>query len=131
MRCLLDTNAYSALMRGEAMVADRVRRAQEVLLPVVVLGELLYGFLCGARYRKNLSELETFLDNPYVRLVPATRATADRFARIAAELRRQGTPIPTNDIWVAAQAMETGAELLSGDTHFDRVAGLAWTDWRG
>jgi tRNA(fMet)-specific endonuclease VapC len=56
-----------------------------------------------------------------------TRTTADRFARIAAALRVKGRPIPTNDIWVAAHAMETGAELLSFDSHFAEVEGLAWT----
>ncbi len=126
MRCLLDTNAYSALMRGEAQVADRVRRAQEVLLSAVAVGELLFGFRSGSRYQKNLGQLEAFLENPYVSFVPVTRTTADRFARVAAGLRKQGVPIPTNDIWIAAHAMETGAELLSYDEHFASVAGLVW-----
>ncbi len=126
MRSLLDTNAYTALMRGEAQVADRVRRAQEVLLPAVAVGELLFGFRCGSRYEKNLGQLEAFLENSYVSFVPVTRTTADRFARVAAGLCERGTPIPTNDIWIAAHAMETGAELLSYDEHFASVAGLVW-----
>lgn len=65
--------------------------------------------------------------SPYVELVPVTLTTADRFGRIAASLRVKGTPIPTNDIWIAAHAFETGAELLSFDRHFDRVDGLVWS----
>lgn len=59
-------------------------------------------------------------------LLPVTLETADRFSRVASALREQGTPIPTNDIWIAAQALESGAELLSFDGHFARVPGLAW-----
>jgi tRNA(fMet)-specific endonuclease VapC len=126
MRILLDTNAYSALMRGHEEVADRVRRAEQVVLSTVVAGELLLGFRLGTRLKKNMAELDAFLDNPYVSLAPVTLTTADRFARIAAGLRAKGSPIPTNDIWIAAHAMETGAELLSFDAHFEAIDGLAW-----
>ncbi len=128
MKVLLDTNVYSALLRGKSEVAERVRRAQQVLLSAVVVGELLFGFRNGSRYEKNRKELEAFLENPYVAFVPVTYTTADRFGRIAAVLREAGTPIPTNDIWIAAHAMETGADLLSYDQHFQAVAGLAWVD---
>jgi tRNA(fMet)-specific endonuclease VapC len=127
MRVLLDTSAYSALMRGHAEAAHRVRRAEHVVLSTIVVGELLFGFRAGGRMRKNLGELEAFLENPYVTLAPVTYTTADRFGRVAAALRAKGRPIPTNDIWIAAHAMETGAELLSFDRHFDAVDGLAWT----
>ena len=127
MKILLDTNAYSALLTGRPEVSDRVKRASSVLLSAVVAGELLYGFRCGSRYSENLDRLEAFLDNPYVDLLPVTRTTSDRFARVAADLRRVGKPIPTNDIWIAAHCMETGAELLSYDRHFGHVQGLAWT----
>ena len=126
MRILLDTNAYSALMRGHEEVAERVRRAERVVLSAVVAGELLLGFRLGTRLKKNTAELAAFLDNPYVSLVPVTPTTADRFARIAAALRARGRSIPTNDIWIAAHAMETGAELLSFDAHFEAIDGLAW-----
>lgn len=126
MKILLDTNAYSALKRGDTEVAGRVRRAEEILLSVVVVGELLLGFRLGTRFRKNVAELEAFLDNPYVSLVPVTLTSADRFARIAVALRAKGRPIPTNDVWIAAHAMETGAELVSSDAHFEAIDGLAW-----
>lgn len=127
MKVLLDTNAYSAMMRGHAEVARLVRDAEQVVLSAVVIGELLFGFRLGARLRKNMDELETFIANPYVTVAAVTRTTADRFARVAAALRAKGRPIPTNDIWVSAHAMETGAELLSFDAHFEAVDGLAWT----
>ena len=126
MRILLDTNAYSALLRGHDEVADRVRRAEQVVFSTVVAGELLLGFRLGARLKQNMAELDAFLENPYVSLVPVTLTTADRFARIAAALRAKGRPIPRNDIWIASHAMEAGAELLSFDAHVGAADGLAW-----
>lgn len=128
MKVLLDTNAYSALKRGVDAVIRRVTRAETVFLSAVVAGELLSGFRQGMRLRKNLAELDAFIDNPHVTVVPVSLVTADRFGRIAAALRAKGRPIPTNDIWIAAHAMETGADLLSFDAHFVEVDGLAWVD---
>jgi predicted nucleic acid-binding protein len=126
MTILLDTNAYSALLRGHDEVAHRVRRAERIVFSTVVAGELLLGFRLGTRLKKNMAELDAFLESPYVSLVSVTLTTADRFARIAAALRAKGRPIPTNDIWIAAHAMEVGAELLSFDAHFGAIDGLAW-----
>jgi tRNA(fMet)-specific endonuclease VapC len=126
VKLLLDTNAYTALFRGQEDVAARVRRASRILISSVVAGELLFGFLNGSRYEANRKDLEDFLASPHVTLLPVTLVTADRFGRIAAALRRKGTPLPTNDIWIAAHAMEAGAELLSFDRHFDHVEGIAW-----
>lgn len=126
MKVLLDTNAYSALMRGDPSVANHIRKSEEVLLSAVVVGELLYGFRNGSHYGRNIKQLENFLQNPYVRFVPVTWTTADRFSRLATELRRHCTPIPSNDIWIAAQAMETGADLVSFDEHFRNLPGIVW-----
>ena len=126
MKIALDTNAYSALMRGHRDVAAVIRRAESVLVPAIVTGELLYGFLLGSRFEENAARLEAFLATPSVTLLPVGLTTGDRFGRIAATLRRKGCPIPTNDIWIAAQAMEVGADLLSSDSHFGLVDGLAW-----
>ena len=93
---------------------------------MVVIGELLFGFRQGSRYERNRRDLDGFLENPYVELVPVTSVTAERFGRIAAALRATGRPIPTNDIWIAAEAMENGADLISFDTHYGHVNGLAW-----
>ncbi len=125
MRILLDTNAYSALRRGHPAVAERVRRAQKLFLSVVVIGELEYGFRHGSRSEENLRDLEAFLDHPYVHTLPVTLTTADRFGRLAAVLRRKGRPVPSNDLWIAAQALEIGAELMTFDGHFQAIDGLA------
>ena len=127
MKILLDTSASSALMRGHADVADRVRQAEGVILSTVVGGELLFGFRAGRRFDENQRQFRKFLDNPYVSVLAVSLVTADRFGRIAANLRAKGRPIPSNDMWIAAHALESGAELLSFDEHFEAVDGLVWT----
>jgi len=129
VKVLLDTNAYAALMRGEPPVAKRVRAAEQIFFSTIVIGELLFGFRNGSRYEANFAELEEFLRNPYVTLVPVSLTTADRFSRIALQLKRKGTPIPSHDIWIAAHAMESGADLLSIDEHFEQVEGLSLVRW--
>lgn len=128
MRTLLDTNAYTAWKCGDAAVTELVRRSEELVLSSIVAGELLFGFRCGRRFERNRRELDDLLRSPYASLLPVTLVTADRFARIAAALRRKGRPIPTNDVWIAAQAMESGADLVSFDRHFGEIDGLAWVD---
>ena len=126
LKLLLDTNAYSALARGHREVASRVRDASEIVFSAVVAAELLYGFRLGRRQEENTARLEAFLRAPGVRLQPISLATAERFARVAAVLRSKGKPIPTNDLWIAAQAFETGADLLSSDAHFGHIEALPW-----
>jgi tRNA(fMet)-specific endonuclease VapC len=116
-----------ALKRGHAGVADVVRAATRVTFSSIVTGELLYGFRNGSRYQKNRADLETFLARERVDFLPVTLDTADRFGRIMAALRKAGCPIPTNDAWIAAHAMESGSELITFDAHFDRVPGLPFT----
>ena len=95
-------------------------------MPLVVIGELLYGFRNGSRFERNMNELQAFMDNPFVTVVAMTLTTADRYSRIAAALKAKGRPLPSNDIWIAAHTQETGADLISYDEHFDQVDGLAW-----
>jgi tRNA(fMet)-specific endonuclease VapC len=127
---LLDTNAYVELLKGNPDVASLVRAAEQLMFSMVVVGELLFGFRNGSRYDKNLALLDEFLSQPWVELQLVTRTTADRFGRIAAALRKAGTPVPTNDIWIAAHAFETGAELITFDHYFDRIRGLPLTTLR-
>ena len=126
MRLLLDTDAYSSFKRGHPAVAALLKRADDIVFSPIVAGELLHGFRGGSRFDQNLLELEQFLGNPFVRVVPVSMQTAERFGRIAVSLRRKGRAIPVNDIWIAAQAMETGADLLSFDRHFGDIDGLVW-----
>ena len=125
MNLLLDTSAYSAWCRGHQGVAARIHGAKRLFMSSVVVGELLYGFRHGSRYEENLKKLRQLLADPDVELLPVAWVTADRFGRIAAALRSRGAMIPTNDVWIAAQALEVGADLLTFDRHFDRVEGLA------
>jgi tRNA(fMet)-specific endonuclease VapC len=129
VKVLLDTNAYSALRRGQQLVVEQVRRSEEVLLSMIVVGELLFGFRNGSRYEENAQALAAFVEDPHVRLLTLTWDTADWFGRISAELRKKGRPIPTNDIWIAAHTMEAGADLISSDPHFGHIEGLPWVEF--
>ena len=125
MRVLLDTSAYSAWCRGHVGVSSRIRAARRLYISTVVVGELLYGFRHGSRYEENLAKFRRVTADPDVEVLLVGWTTADRFGRIAAALRSCGAMIPTNDIWIAAHAMEVGADLLTFDRHFERVEGLA------
>ncbi len=124
MKRLLDTNAYSALRRGHPEVAELVRDSEALVFSTTVAAELMYGFRHGSRTKENLRDLQAFVDHPSVRLHEIGWSTADRFGRIAARLRERGRPIPTNDVWIAAETMDCGAELITFDHHFAEVGGL-------
>jgi predicted nucleic acid-binding protein len=121
---LLDTNAYSAFKRGDDAIVAVLSHAPDILLCSIVLGELLAGFAAGTKEALNRRELTQFLDSTRVRLVECGAATADRYALVYAALRRQGRPVPTNDLWIAASCLEHGAALLSLDAHFKDIGGL-------
>ena len=123
-RLVLDTSAYSHFRGGHAEVLDALSRAERVLVPVTVLGELEAAFQWGSRARENRRALEDFLEEPFVDLLPVTAAVARQYGRVFAGLRRAGTPIPVNDIWIAASAIDCGGTLLTFDRDFDRIAGL-------
>ncbi|MCZ6681135.1 MAG: type II toxin-antitoxin system VapC family toxin [Candidatus Poribacteria bacterium] len=118
---MLDTSAYSLFKRGHHQAVNAVRLASQILIPTTVIAELLAGFESGSRRDKNRQELNTFLSSQRVRFVPMVEATAERYAHIYAHLRSAGTPIPTNDLWIAASAMEHGTALLTADGHFRHV----------
>jgi tRNA(fMet)-specific endonuclease VapC len=122
---VLDTNAYSAFFRGDAGTTRVLRSAQEIHVPLFVLGELLAGFAAGTRAAKNREDLARFTASPRVHLLLPDAKTADHYADIYATLRRQGTPIPTNDLWIAAIARQRRMPLFSFDEHFGAVPGLA------
>jgi tRNA(fMet)-specific endonuclease VapC len=121
----IDTNRYVDFMRGVNEAVARFRTASSIALPHVVLGELRAGFACGAKARTNEKNLSRFLSRDRVRVLWADEATTHLYARIFAELRAQGTPIPTNDIWIAALAIQHGLPLYNRDAHFTHVPGLA------
>jgi tRNA(fMet)-specific endonuclease VapC len=124
MRILLDTSGYTALLAGDAGVLDALAQAETVYLSVFVLGELYAGFRGGRKERENRGRLAAFLAKPTVKILHATPQTAEVFGSVKDALRRAGTPIPINDVWIAAHALETGSTLISSDAHFKRVQGL-------
>ncbi|MDA3948399.1 MAG: type II toxin-antitoxin system VapC family toxin [Spirochaeta sp.] len=121
MTICLDTNAYSDFKRGDAETVAALERAARIVVPSVVLGELYAGFHGGSRERRNIEELDAFLAVPGVAVEDVTSAIARQYGLLVNELRIRGTPIPTNDIWIAATALHTGAELVTRDEHFDAV----------
>jgi len=121
-RYCLDTVAYSHFRRGEGRITDLLDRAVWIGVPVVVLGELFAGFQGGSNRNKNLAELDEFLSTPIVEALPVDREVAEIFGELFADLRRQGRPIPTNDIWIAATCARAGAMLVTWDAHFRSIA---------
>lgn len=121
IRAMLDTSAYSAFMRGHPELTRALQQADEVYLNAVIVGELLAGFMRGKYRKKNQLELRQFLASPRVSIVDINEETAERYAVILNALWKAGTPIPTNDIWIAASAMQHGSRLLSADAHYQKV----------
>jgi tRNA(fMet)-specific endonuclease VapC len=105
-------------MKGDAELRDLLSAAGQVLVPSVVLGELRSGFRRGSREAVNLRQLEQFLAKPLVRVVDVSSDTAAWYAEVDFYLFSKGRPIPRNDVWIAALAMEHGAILLTRDAHF-------------
>lgn len=127
VKILIDTNAYSLYRMEHSPIVRKIADSESILVSPVVLGEILFGFRKGSRFEYNMSLLTRFLEHEAVEVVPIAEVTSDRYARIMLQLRRQGTPIPSSDMWIAAQAMEHGAELLTSDRHFEQISGLVCT----
>jgi len=125
---LLDTNAYVRYLAGDEKVLGALGRAARISLPVFVLGELYAGFRAGAREKENRLILERFLAKPGVAVLEATRETAEYFGMIKSGLKKAGRPIPLNDVWIAAQALETASVLVTYDAHFAEIFGLRLWD---
>lgn len=125
---LLDTSAYVRFLAGDDRVLDCLARAGRVWMSVFVLGELVAGFRAGSRDRQNRQVLDRFLAKPSVAVLDATRETAECFGLIKAALKKSGQPIPLNDVWIAAHALEAGAVLVTYDSHFLAVPGLRTWD---
>lgn len=129
MTLTLDTNAYSALKAGDGMVRRLLEEAARVVVPVVVVGELLAGFMQGNRFSRNSSELDEFLTQPGVFVHDMTTSDANRYASLIRSLRLAGTPVPVNDVWIAAVALAEGARVLTKDGHFEKIPGIVPIRW--
>lgn len=121
---VVDTNILSALFRADAFMMNFLNEFESILVPVTVLGELLFGFVLGSRETENRLRLDRFLSQASVTVLPASSHAADYYALLMAQLRKNGTPLPTNDVWIAAAACSEKVPLISRDKHFHKIAGL-------
>jgi tRNA(fMet)-specific endonuclease VapC len=124
MRLAVDTNRYVDFCRGLPEAVERLREAERIYVPFVVLAELRAGFRCGKRAAHNERILIRFLNSPRVRVLHAGDQTTHHYARFFHHLREQGTPIPIHDIWIAALAVEHDLVVFTRDRHFDCMPGL-------
>ncbi|MGB9067122.1 MAG: type II toxin-antitoxin system VapC family toxin [Candidatus Acidiferrales bacterium] len=124
---ILDTSGLSAVADGDSSLGPILREASEVAVPVIVLGEYIYG-IRQSRHRKRY---EGWLQEslPNYRVLRVDEETAPSYAALRSELKKAGTPIPSNDIWIAALSRQYGLAVLSKDRHFDHVPGLHRVDW--
>lgn len=123
-KILLDTNCYTSFLAGDKKVLTSLANAEIVFMSVFVLGELFAGFKGGSKQGKNNHLLESFLRKPTVQVLDATTETAQFFGLVKDGLKKAGSPIPINDVWIAAHTLETGSTLVTYDAHFCKVAGL-------
>jgi len=125
---LLDTNAYTGLIKGDTVIYEQITQADIVYMSVIILGELYTGFYGGSKPDWNISVLKDFLEKETIKIINVTHETAKIFGRIKNELRQKAKMIPINDIWIAAQAIETNSILLTRDKHFANISALKmWT----
>jgi len=118
---MLDTSAYSAYLRGNAEVKQVLQEADAIYLNPVILGELFAGFAHGGREKKNRDILREFLASPRVQVAVIDEETAERYSAIISYLWSKGTPLPTNDLWIAATTMQYGLKLITTDSHYRNV----------
>jgi tRNA(fMet)-specific endonuclease VapC len=124
VRVALDTNRLTDLFQGDAELADRLSQCDEVWIPLIVLGEIQAGFYGGIQQQRNEALLRRLLMKPTVGVLLPARNTAEHYGRLFVQLKRAGTPIPDNDIWIAALALEHDLMLLTRDRHFEQVPQL-------
>ena len=123
-KIFIDTNIYSNAMKGDEGSIKIIRTYEKILISPVVIGELLAGFRRGKWEDKNRLQLKDFLSRARVGIVSISPDTSEFYSFILNELKKQGTPIPVNDIWIAASVMEHGAGIATYDSHFDNIKGL-------
>jgi predicted nucleic acid-binding protein len=125
MRLALDTNRYTDFVRGEASAVEAIQAATSVFIPFVVLAELRAGFRSGTRAKENEAMLTRVLHRPTVSVLYADADTTHHYAQIYLQLRVQGTPVPTNDLWIASLVIQHELVLFSRNAHFKHVPQLA------
>lgn len=124
MRIAIDTNRYVDFCKGDPKVLEVMRQAEEVQVPFIVVGELRAGFRCGSQGQANERMLNQFLLSRRVQILYADSQTMHHYANLFFQLRKQGTPIPTNDLWIASLVAQYGLLLFDRDQHFDHLPQL-------
>ncbi|MGN6591923.1 MAG: type II toxin-antitoxin system VapC family toxin [Terriglobales bacterium] len=124
MNVALDTDRLTDLLRGDTELAEQLAHCERVLLPLIVLGEIEAGFLGGTKSGHNERRLWRLLAQPTVEVLLPDRETAEQYARLLVQLKRAGTPIPDNDLWIAALALQHGLRLVTRDAHFSKIPQL-------
>jgi tRNA(fMet)-specific endonuclease VapC len=124
MRVAVDTNRLTDLFQGDAVLAETLAVCEEVWIPLIVLAEIKAGFYGGNRLHRNEALLATFLSKETVELLLPDRDTAEHYARVFVQLKRAGTPVPDNDLWIAALVLQHNLVLITRDEHFDRIPQL-------
>jgi tRNA(fMet)-specific endonuclease VapC len=128
VRIALDANRYVDFARGDERALHTIRHAHEIALPAIVLGELRAAFMCGSRSADNERNLVRFLNTPRVKVLYPDDGTNHHYARLFLQLRRQGTPIPSNDIWIAALVVQHELILFARDRHFEHLPQIPHID---
>ncbi len=126
-RYLLDTNIIIALFAGEASIVNNLAQADEVFIPSIALGELHYGARKSGRSQKNLERIEEFVANNTI--IECDASTARQYGDVKNRLRINGRPLPENDVWIAALALQYGLTLVTQDAHFQEVESLQTVSW--
>ena len=121
MRVALDTNRLTDLFQGDAELAERLGECDEVWVPLIVLAEIKAGFHGRSQQHRNELLLQSLLTKPTVGILLPERETAEHYARLFVQLKRAGTPIPDNDLWIAALVLQHDLTLITRDGHFQQV----------
>ena len=124
MRVALDTNRLTDLFQGDTELAERLSTCDEVWIPLIVLAEIKAGFYGGTQQHRNEILLRKLLAKATVGVLLPSRETAEHYARLFVQLKRAGTPVPDNDLWIAALALEHDLILITRDQHFERIPQL-------
>ena len=123
-RILLDTNAYGHLLTGDEKVLSLLAESDVVYMSIFVLGELYAGFKGGSKEQENTQLLKRFIQKPTVEILEATGETSKVFGQVKNNLKKAGTPLPINDVWIAAHTLESGSTLITYDVHFREIPDL-------